>query len=107
MWAWGTKSVQYRDVAGETAAGPAVYGHAICVASCGMPTRETLDRFVARVEQSAHVEAIREFYAQDASMQENNDPPRVGRDALVAHETSALARAASVQSTMQGRLLEK
>ena len=64
-----------------------------------MPTRETLDRFVARVEQSAHVEAIREFYAQDASMQENNDPPRVGRDALVAHETSALARAASVQST--------
>ena len=64
-----------------------------------MPTRETLDRFVARVQQNAHVEAIQEFYAQDASMQENYAPPRVGRDALVAHETSALARAASVQST--------
>ena len=64
-----------------------------------MPTQQTLDRFIARVEANAHVEAIQEFYAQDASMQENNEPPRVGRDALVAHEMKALARAASVKST--------
>ena len=32
-------------------------------------------------------------------MQENQSPPRVSRDVLVAHEKAALARAASVMST--------
>jgi SnoaL-like domain len=64
-----------------------------------MPHAETLDRFIARVESNAHVEAIQEFYTEHASMQENNAPPRVGRDVLVAHEAAALARAASVHST--------
>jgi hypothetical protein len=64
-----------------------------------MPTQQTIERFIARVEQNAHVEAIQEFYAENASMQENNQPPRVGRDTLVAHEAKALARAASVRST--------
>ncbi|HEX2543305.1 MAG TPA: nuclear transport factor 2 family protein [Ramlibacter sp.] len=63
-----------------------------------MPTGQTLERFIARVEQNAHVEAIGEFYTEDASMQENNEPPRVGRDLLMAHEAKALARAASVHS---------
>ncbi|MBC7469805.1 MAG: hypothetical protein H7322_10805 [Ramlibacter sp.] len=58
-----------------------------------MPTEQTLARFTARVEQNAHVEAIREFYAQNAPIQQNNEPPHVGRDALVAHEARALARA--------------
>ena len=64
-----------------------------------MPTPQTLERFIARVEQNAHVQAIEEFYTEDASMQENRAPPRVGRDVLVAHEAKALARAASVRST--------
>ena len=64
-----------------------------------MPTPNTLERFIARVEQNAHVEAIQEFYTAGASMQENLAPPRVGRDVLVAHEVKALARAASVHST--------
>jgi hypothetical protein len=64
-----------------------------------MPSSETLERFIARVESNAHVEAIQEFYTENASMQENMAPPRVGRDKLVAHEAAALARAASVQST--------
>jgi hypothetical protein len=51
------------------------------------------------VESNAHVEAIQEFYAEHASMQENMAPARQGRDALVAHEAAALARAASVRST--------
>jgi SnoaL-like domain len=63
-----------------------------------MPSAETLERFIARVEANAHVEAIREFYAEHASMQENLDPPRVGRDALIANEERALAMAASVRS---------
>jgi hypothetical protein len=63
-----------------------------------MPSQETLERFVARVESNAHVEAIQEFYTENASMQENNEPPRVGRDTLVAHEQRALSMAASVSS---------
>ena len=64
-----------------------------------MPTPATLARFIARVEQNAHVEAIEEFYTEQASMQENNEPPRVGRAVLLAHEAKALARTASVRST--------
>lgn len=64
-----------------------------------MPSSDTLERFIARVESNAHVEAIQEFYTENASMQENMTPPRVGRDKLVAHEAAALARAVSVQST--------
>ena len=36
-----------------------------------MPTTETLESFIARVEQNAHAEAVEEFYTEDASMQEN------------------------------------
>ena len=63
-----------------------------------MPTTETLERFIARVEQNAHAEAVEEFYTADASMQENQSPPRVGRDAHVANERKVLARARSVHS---------
>ena len=63
-----------------------------------MPTRQTLERFIARVEANAHVEAIGEYYTEEASMQENNEPPRVGRATLLAHEAKALARAAAVRS---------
>ena len=64
-----------------------------------MPDSATLDRFIARVESGAHAEAIAEFYAPDASMQENEQPPRVGRDGLVANERKVLARTKSVRST--------
>ena len=64
-----------------------------------MPTQDTLDRFIARVEQNAHVEAIEEFYTENASMQENLAPPRVGRDTLVVREAKTMARAASLHST--------
>src|SRR5689334_9540472 len=38
------------------------------------PNRETLERFVARVEENAHADAIGEFYADNPSMQENPFP---------------------------------
>ena len=63
-----------------------------------MPSLETLERFIARIEQNAHAEAIEEFYASNASMQENQSAPRVGRDFLVANERKTLARTKSVQS---------
>lgn len=64
-----------------------------------MPSRDTLERFVARVEANAHAEAIAEFYAEEGSIQENLAEPRVGRDALVATERKVMARARRVSST--------
>jgi hypothetical protein len=50
-----------------------------------MPTLDTLERFIARVESNAHAEAIEEFYTERAAMRENQAPPRIGRDVLVAN----------------------
>ena len=63
-----------------------------------MPSPETLERFIARVESNAHAEAIEEFYTPEATMQENESPPRAGRDNLVANERRVLAKAKSVTS---------
>jgi len=64
-----------------------------------MPSPEVLERFIARVESNHHAEAIEEFYTPDASMQENETTPRVGRDGLVENERKVLARMKSVKST--------
>jgi hypothetical protein len=63
-----------------------------------MPTIETLERFIARVEQNAHVEAVEEFYTTDATMQENQSVPRVGRSAHVANERNVMSRAKALVS---------
>ena len=63
-----------------------------------MPSPETLERFIATVEANDHVRAIQEFYTEDASMQENQKPPRRGRTLLMEGEAKVLARAASVSS---------
>jgi hypothetical protein len=63
-----------------------------------VPTEETIERFVARVESNAHDQAIAEFYTEDASMRENHAEPRRGRDQLVAREQALLAKAKSVTS---------
>ena len=63
-----------------------------------MPTRETLERFVARVESNAHVEAIHEFYTENASMRENFKEPRVGRANLMERERQTMEKASSVRS---------
>jgi ketosteroid isomerase-like protein len=64
-----------------------------------MPTADTLERFIARVEENAHAEAVEEFYTANASLQENQEPPRVGRDAAIARERAMLAKATSISST--------
>lgn len=63
-----------------------------------MPTAQTLERFIARVESNAHVEAIHDFYTEDASMQENQKEPRRGRAALMEGERKVLERAKRVRS---------
>src|SRR6202012_1802354 len=71
-----------------------------------MPTRARLDEFIAAVESNDHTGAIERFYTEDASMQENTAPPRVGRDVLVAHERAALARMSHVTSTCVSSIVE-
>jgi len=57
-----------------------------------MPARDRVEAFIARVVSGAHAEAIEEFYHADATMQENLNPPRSGRDALATGERKTLAR---------------
>lgn len=63
-----------------------------------MPTSNTLEKFIARVEQNAHIEAVEEFYTAESSMQENQLPPRIGRDAHLASERLVVGRAKSMRS---------
>jgi hypothetical protein len=64
-----------------------------------MPTQDTLERFIARVEENAHAEAIAEFYTPGASMQENQSTPRVGRDSHIANEHQVFSRVKNLVST--------
>ena len=64
-----------------------------------MPKADTLEQFIALVEQNAHVEAIETFYTPDASMQENQSAPRVGRERLATNERRVMAKAKTVNST--------
>lgn len=61
-----------------------------------MPTRERVHAFVAMVEAGEFVEAIRQFYTDDATMQENLGAIRSGREALVAGEEAALRGVKSI-----------
>src|SRR2546422_5780662 len=56
-----------------------------------MPTADRIEGLISRVERGEFLEAIEEFYAEDATMQENRQPPRVGRAALLANERRVLA----------------
>jgi ketosteroid isomerase-like protein len=71
-----------------------------------MPTRARLDEFIAIVVSGDHAGAIERYYTEDASMQENAGPPRVGRDVLVAHERAVLARMATVISKCVSSIVE-
>ena len=56
-----------------------------------MPRRERVMALIAMVEQGKYVEAISEFYTENATMQENGEPPRGGRDRLMEGERKVLA----------------
>jgi ketosteroid isomerase-like protein len=56
-----------------------------------MPSRERVQALVAMVEAGKYVEAIEAFYTEDATMQENQKPPRGPRSKLVEGERKMLA----------------
>jgi len=67
-----------------------------------MPLAETIENFIKAVEEESHDQVIKRFYTKDASIQENQNPPRLGIENLVAHEKKMLSKAIVVQSKCQG-----
>jgi ketosteroid isomerase-like protein len=63
-----------------------------------MPDQATLEAFIATVESGKHDEAIERFYTDDASMQDNLDPPRRGKDVLIARERAFMPRFKEIRS---------
>lgn len=57
-----------------------------------MPTRERVQDFIDRMVRHESLELMPDFYAEDATAQENGKPPRVGLQALMANEKKALDR---------------
>lgn len=57
-----------------------------------MPSRKRVEQFIHAVVHGDHAEAIKDFYHADATMQENCEPPRRGRDNLITHEKKAMDR---------------
>jgi ketosteroid isomerase-like protein len=63
-----------------------------------MPSLETVESFVQLVEAGQTVQAMHRFYAPAAAVRENMAAARVGKDALIQHETAALASISSLRS---------
>jgi ketosteroid isomerase-like protein len=65
-----------------------------------MPDRQVLDGFIAMVVSGKHAEAVEQFYAEDATMQENLGEIRRGRANHAANERAVLARFERVETTL-------
>jgi len=63
-----------------------------------MPSRDRVQAFVGLVEQAKYVEALEQFYHPHASMQDNQDAPRVGLERLIADEKATMARFATMKT---------
>ena len=48
-------------------------------------------KLISLSEQGKFIEALQAFYAEDAVMQENNEPPRAGLANILEHERKAMA----------------
>jgi ketosteroid isomerase-like protein len=70
-----------------------------------MPSRQTVEAFVALVEAGDYVGAIEHFYAPDAATQENTAEPVVGRDVLMAKERGVMARFRKIEASRIGPVL--
>ncbi len=51
-----------------------------------MPTRESIENFIKAVEEQPHDQVILNYYTEDASIQENQNMPRIGIENLVRNE---------------------
>lgn len=63
-----------------------------------MPKLKTLESFIKQVEANEHDLAIENFYANNASMQENESKPRIGKALLIEYERQVLKKTKSLFS---------
>lgn len=70
-----------------------------------MPSPARVNAFVAAVRDGRYVEAIEDYYAETATMQDNLQPERGGRDVLVAHEKAVLQRLKTMETREVGPVL--
>jgi hypothetical protein len=70
-----------------------------------MPKRSTVEAFAAMVESGDYVGAIEKYYTPDASMQENIDQPRKGRDVLAEGERKVMSRNKSIKARRLSSIL--
>ena len=63
-----------------------------------MPTKETIESFINAVENKPHDKVIEQFYTDDASIQENQNVPRLGKENLIKNEQGMLSKALRVHS---------
>ncbi|MBN8838810.1 MAG: ester cyclase [Sphingomonadales bacterium] len=70
-----------------------------------MSLSQQVDGLIEMVERGEFIEAFPRFYAVDAEMQENDNPPRVGIDALIANERMMLAAFPQVQARALSRFV--
>ncbi len=63
-----------------------------------MPTIKTVTQFIKAVETIPHHQVIEQFYSENASIQENQAPPRIGKQNLIANEKAVYTKAKSVHS---------
>ena len=56
-----------------------------------MSLEDNVLKLIALAEQGKFLEALQQFYAEDAVMQDNNGLPRVGLANILAHERKAMA----------------
>lgn len=71
-----------------------------------MPTQERIQQFVSLVEAGDTVQALREFYTEDAIQQENQARPRSGRETLIQHEQKMLAAFDEIKFQVAGLLVD-
>jgi hypothetical protein len=53
------------------------------------------------------LEAMEQFYADNVTMQENEDAPRVGKDTCLAHEKQMLARVSVLKATLHRQAIDE
>ncbi len=63
-----------------------------------MPTLKTIESFIQAVEQQPHDKVISDYYTNDASIQENQNVPRIGIENLIKNEQNMLQKALKVRS---------
>lgn len=63
-----------------------------------MPSEKTIEDFIKAVEEQPHDQVIKNYYTEDASIQENQDTARIGVENLIKYEQKMLNKAHKVQS---------